>query len=194
MNGAREMAILKSILSGSLLAAAALPTMAAAQDGEKLDCITRTAAPELKASIAETTVRSMMEGEESVTAEENDALAARFWQVIASCGAKHGVGREEMKHYFDYSHARIMREWVMAQAKQTGVSFDPVDKIFDFGPGRTNTHFTGDALEERLADVRTGYLARGVGLDQLDGKVFEQVGVYVIVTPIYWNARKALGQ
>ncbi|WP_149037659.1 hypothetical protein [Sphingopyxis macrogoltabida] len=188
------MAMLKSILSGSLLAAAAFPTMAAAQDGEKLDCITRTAAPELKASIVETTVRSMREGQESVAAEKKDALAARFWQVITNCAAKQSVDREESSHYFDYSHARIMREWVMAQAKEIGVSFDLVDKIFDFGPGRTNADFIGIALDERLADVRTAYLARGVGLDQLDGKVFEQVGIYVVVTPIYWNARKALGQ
>ncbi|SEH11917.1 hypothetical protein SAMN05428974_0344 [Sphingopyxis sp. YR583] len=172
-------------MASAALALAALPGVVAAQEGEKLDCVTASVPADTKDSIGEA-----MAGGGDETSRE--ALFKNLAAVTDSCVAAHGITAEQKGIYFDYSLARISREWLGADIGKLNLSPTVVDKALDFGPTGANPDLSGDMTEDQIMKIVQAYIDAGVDIEKIDGSVWEKVGAYAAATSIYWNKRKLL--
>jgi hypothetical protein len=175
----------RTLLAAAVLASSALPGIASAQEGEKFDCVVASIPSETRASIGDA-----MAGGGDVASRE--ALFKDLGTVTDACVARHGITDEQKGIYFDYSLARISREWLAADIGKLDLPPAVVDKALDFGPGGANPDLSGDMTEEQVMKIVQAYIESGVDIDKIDGAVWEKVGAYAAATSIYWNKRKQL--
>lgn len=178
--------MVKAFMAGTLLAfAVALPGAASAQEGEKLDCVVSSVPPDMKETIG-----SAMAGAGDEAARE--ALFKQLATVVDSCVARHGIAENQKSHFFDYSLARISREWIAGDIERLNLSPAVVDKALDFGPDGANPDLSADMTEEQIMKIVQAYIDAGVDIEKVDGAAWEKVGAYAAATSIYWNKRKQL--
>ena len=177
--------MLKGLMVGAALAWLALPTAAAAQDGAKVDCVVVSVPVDTKASIG-----AAMAGAGDDAARE--ALFQQLSTVTDGCVAKHGIAEAQKAAYFDYSLARISREWLIGDIAKLNLSSAIVDKALDFGPAGANPDLSSDMSEDQIMAIVQAYIASGVDIEKVDNAAWEKVGAYAAATSIYWNKRKQL--
>ena len=177
--------MLKHLMAGAALALVAVSGAASAQDGAQLDCVPGAAPAALKSSIGQSMTS---EGDE---AKRND-LFEQLGKVVDDCAARHEIGEANKGDYFDYSLARISRDWLTGDISKAGLSTAAVDKALDFGPGKTNPDLSQDMTDEQIMTIVQAYIDSGVDIEKVDSTVWEKVGAYAAATSIYWNKRKSL--
>lgn len=175
----------KGLLAGVALAWAMLPVAVAAQEGAKFDCVSQGVSAPDKASIG-----AAMAG--AGTDEIRDALFKQLGVVTDECVARYGIPAEQKGHYFDYSLARISREWLIGDIARLNLSSAVVDKALDFGPDRANPDLSGEMNDDQIMKIVQAYIESGVDIEKIDSAVWEKVGAYAAATSIYWNKRKLL--
>lgn len=175
----------KGLMAGAALALATLAGAVSAQEGAKFDCVTKGVSAPVKASIGE----AMAGAGDDAT---RDALFKQLAAVTDDCVARYGITPEQKGHYFDYSLARISREWLMGDISKLNLSTTVVDKALDFGPGRANPDLSNDMTEDQIMAIVQAYIESGVDIEKVDSTVWEKVGAYAASTSIYWNKRKLL--
>ena len=174
------------ILAGSAaLALMAIPGAASAQEGAKLDCPAAASPPAFRASLGEAMVG---QGDPAV----RNALVQQLRKTVDDCAASQGVAEAQKGDYFDYSLARISREWLVGAIAKANMKAATVDKALDFGPGRANPDLSGDMTEDQIGKIVQAYVSDGVNIEKVDQSVWEKVGAYAAATSIYWNKRQRL--
>jgi hypothetical protein len=177
--------MIKTWMAGAALALAMAPAAAVAQEGKRLDCVVTTATPTLKASIGG-----------AMTGEGDDASRGAVFEqlgaVVDGCAAKHKIAETDKATYFDYSLARISREWLIGDIAKANLKTSVVDRALDFGPSGANPDLSGEMTDDQINAIVQAYIAEGVNIDAVDQKVWEKVGAYAAATSIYWNKRKLL--
>lgn len=173
------------LMAGVALALAALPGTVQAQEGEKFDCVVTSVPGGTKASIG----AAMAGGGDEASRE---ALFKQLGAVTDDCVARHGITAEQNSAYFDYSLARISREWLIGDIAKLGLSSTTVDKALDFGASGTNPDLSGDMTEDQIMKIVQAYIESGVDIEKVDAATWEKVGAYAAATSIYWNKRKQL--
>lgn len=172
-------------MAGAALMLAAAPGAVLAQEGAKRDCAVTAASADLKASIG-----SAMTG--AGDDASRDALFKKLGTIVDGCVASQGIAAANQGDYFDYSLARISREWLSGDIAKAGLTTGPVDKAMDFGPGKTNPDLSAEMNDDQIMSIVQAYIDVGVDIDKVDQSVWEKVGAYAAATSIYWNKRKAL--
>lgn len=175
----------KGMMAGVALALAALPGGAFAQEGAKFDCVVTSVTPGFKESLGV----SMAGGGDELT---RDVLFKQLATITDGCVTRHGISEDQKAIYFDYSLARISREWLVPEVAKYSLSTAIVDKALDFGPGRANPDLTGEMTEDQIGAIVQGYIDSGVDIEKIDGAAWEKVGAYAAATSIYWNKRSLL--
>jgi len=175
----------KGLMAGVALALATLPGAASAQEGAKFDCVVTSVAPGMKESIG----ASMAGGGDEASRE---ALFKQLATITDDCVARHGITAEQKGIYFDYSLARISREWLVGDIAKQNLSSAVVDKALDFGLGRANPDLSGEMTEDQIMTIVQAYIDSGVDIEKVDSAIWEKVGAYAAATSIYWNKRKLL--
>ncbi|MBJ7440260.1 MAG: hypothetical protein JHD35_14715 [Sphingopyxis sp.] len=177
--------MLKGLMAGAALALAAVPTVATAQEGEKFDCVVSAIAADTKASIGAAMAGA---GDDA----SRDALFKQLATVSDDCVAKHGITEAQKATYFDYSLARISREWLVGDIAKLNLPSAVVDKALDFGPAGANPDLSSDMSEDQIMAIVQAYIDSGVDIEKVDNAAWEKVGAYAAATSIYWNKRKLL--
>ena len=177
--------MIKSLIGVAALVLTALPGVAATQEGAKFDCVV-TSVPEG----AKNSIGAAMAGGGDEAARE--ALFQQLATVTDDCIARHGIAAEQKSDYFDYSLARISREWLVGDISRLNLSTSVVDKALDFGPTGANPDLSSEMSEEQIMKIVQAYIENGVDIEKVDGAVWEKVGAYAAATSIYWNTRKRL--
>jgi hypothetical protein len=179
------MTMLKSLLAGAALLLVAAPGAAGAQEGAALDCVVQATDADLKASIG-----NAMTGAGDDASRE--ALFKQLAAVVDGCIGRHGIADAQKGDYFDYSLARISREWLIGELARSKLSNLPVDKVLDFGPDGANPDLSADMTDDQIGAIVQAYTDAGIDIETIDQTVWEKVGAYAAATSIYWNKRKAL--
>ena len=177
--------MVKGWIAGAALAMAALPCVAAAQEGEKFDCVVSAVPVDTKASIG-----AAMAGAGDDASRE--ALFQQLSTITDGCVLKHGIAETQKAAYFDYSLARISREWLVGDIAKLNLSSAIVDKALDFGPAGANPDLSSDMTEDQIMKIVQAYIDSGVDIEKVDNAAWEKVGAYAAATSIYWNKRKQL--
>jgi hypothetical protein len=175
----------KALMAGAVLALATLPGAASAQEGAKFDCVVSSVPQTTKQSIG---LAMAGDGDEA----EREALFKQLAVVTDDCVTRHGIAAEHKAAYFDYSLARISREWLMGDISKLNLSAAVVDKALDFGQGKTNPDLSNEMTEDQIMTIVQAYIENGVDIEKVDSTVWEKVGAYAAATSIYWNKRKLL--
>lgn len=175
----------KALMAGVMLAWATLPSTVLAQEGAKFDCVVTSVPQGTKASIG---LSMSGDGDEA----GRDALFKQLAVITDDCVTRHGIAAEHKSAYFDYSLARISREWLIGDISKLNLSTTVVDKALDFGPGRANPDLAADMSEDQIMTIVQAYIESGVDIDKVDSAAWEKVGAYAAATSIYWNKRKLL--
>src|SRR3989344_1791175 len=123
--------MIKGLVAGAALVWIALPGVAAAQEGAKFDCVVPSVPEGAKNSIG----ASMAGGGDEAT---RDALFKQLATVTDDCIARHGIAAEQKSDYFEYSLARISREWLAGDISKLSLWTRVVDTALDFGPAGAN--------------------------------------------------------
>lgn len=177
--------MLKGLMAGAVLVLTALPTVVTAQEGEKFDCVIASVPVETRASIGAAMAGA---GDDA----SRDVLFKQLSTVTEGCIAKHGIAEAQKADYFDYSLARISREWLVGDIAKLNLSSAIVDTALDFGPGKTNPDLSTDMSEGQIMTIVQAYIDSGVDIEKVDEAAWEKVGAYAAATSIYWNKRKQL--
>lgn len=177
--------MIKGLMAVAALGIAALSGAASAQEGAKLDCVVSSIAPSMKEAIG----TSMAGGGDEASRE---ALFKQLGTVTDDCATRHGITAGQKGPYFDYSLARISREWLIGDIAKLGLSSVIVDQALDFGPSGANPDLSSDMTEEQIMKIVQAYIESGVDIEKVDGAAWEKVGAYAAATSIYWNKRKLL--
>lgn len=177
--------MVKGLIAGAALALATLPAAVAAQEGEKFDCVVTSVAGDTKASIG----AAMAGGGDDASRE---ALFKQLATISDECAAKHGIAEAQKAAYFDYSLARISREWLVGDIAKLNLSSAIVDKALDFGPAGANPDLSVNMTDDQVMTIVQAYIDSGVDIEKIDDSVWEKVGAYAAATSIYWNKRKQL--
>lgn len=177
--------MLKGLIAGAALAIAALPAGATAQEGEKFDCAVSAVAADTKASIG-----AAMAGAGDDASRE--ALFKQLATITEGCVTKHGIAEAQKSAYFDYSLARISREWLVGDIAKLNLPSAIVDKALDFGLAGANPDLSSDMTEDQIMAIVQAYIDSGVDIEKVDEAAWEKVGAYAAATSIYWNKRKQL--
>src|SRR5690606_30266684 len=122
--------MIKALMAGVGLMLAALPGAVAAQEGEKLDCVVASVPGGTRDSIGEAMAGG---GDEAM----REALFKDLAGITDACVTRHGISAEQKGPYFDYSLARISREWLANDIAKLDLSPAVVDRALDFGPSGT---------------------------------------------------------
>lgn len=173
-----------------LVALAAFSTQAqaeeGAQEGAALDCPVQNSSAVLKAGLGNAMTGA---GDEA----ERDNFFKQLGVVVDGCAEKHALADVDLKEiYYNYSLARIAREWLIVELEKSDISTGLVDTALDFSAGRTNPDLTGDMTEDQVNAVVQAYVKAGVDVEKIPQSVWEQVGAYAASTSIYWNNRQQL--
>ncbi|WP_428627906.1 hypothetical protein [Sphingopyxis sp.] len=177
--------MVKGLLAGVALALATLPGAVSAQEGAKFDCVTNDTSTTLKASIGAAMAGA---GDDA----SRDALFKQLATISDGCVAKHGIADGQKSTYFDYSLARISREWLIGDIAKLNLSAAIVDKALDFGPKGANPDLTGEMNDDQIMAIVQAYIDSGVDIEKVDNAAWEKVGAYAAATSIYWNKRAQL--
>lgn len=164
----------------TLIAALALclPALAQAQEAGKLDCAISAVSPEFKSSIAA-----------GLTTKGNDdAMAGLTMQLRAltdECARKWKI---DPQLYFDYSLARIAREWMIPALRRWSLDTDIVDRVFDFRLGGPELDLSGGLPAEKGQALVEAFRASGLDMGQVPEEAWLMVGGYIYVTATYWRS------
>ncbi|MFN4357866.1 hypothetical protein [Sphingopyxis alaskensis] len=172
-------------IMGAVIALAVLPNAASAQEGEKFDCVVASVPAATKDMLGAAMAGA---GDEA----SRDAMFKELATITDGCVARHGITDEQKGHYFDYSLARISREWLAIDIARLDLAPGVVDRALDFGPAGTNPDLSAEMSEEQVMKIVQAYIDAGVDIEKVDGAVWEKVGAYAAATSIYWNKRKLL--
>ncbi|WP_188235697.1 hypothetical protein [Sphingopyxis sp. LK2115] len=172
-------------IAAAALVWAALPNAVSAQEGEKFDCVVASLPAGTKEKLGAAMAGA---GDEA----SRDAMFKELATITDGCVARHGITDEQRRHYFDYSLARIAREWLAVDIARLDLAPGVVDRALDFGPEGTNPDLSSEMSEEQIMKIVQGYIDAGVDIDKVDGAVWEKVGAYAAATSIYWNKRRLL--
>lgn len=172
-------------MAAAVLMAAATPGAAWAQESAQRDCVVNDSSPALRASLGGAMTGN---GDEA----SRDALFQQLSAVVDACVTRHGIGADHKGDYFDYSLARISREWLITDLKAANMSNAPVDQAMDFGPTGANPDLSADMTEDQIGTIVQAYIDSGVDIEAVDETVWEKVGAYAAATSIYWNKGKLL--
>ena len=175
----------KGLIAGVLFASAAWTGAVSAQEGAKFDCVVSSVAPDVKESIG----TSMAGGGDEASRE---LLFKQLATITDGCVTRHSITAEQKANYFDYSLARISREWLIGDIAKLGLPSATVDKALDFGPAGANPDLSGDMTEDQIMKIVQAYIESGVDIEKVDSATWEKVGAYAAATSIYWNKRKLL--
>lgn len=175
----------KGLMAGVVLAWAGLPGAVSAQEGAKFDCVVSSVAPDVKESIG----KSMAGGGDEAS---RDVLFKQLATITDGCVTRHGITAEQKGSYFDYSLARISREWLIGDIAKLGLSSTIVDKALGFGASGANPDLSADMSEDQIMAIVQAYIESGVDIEKVDSAAWEKVGAYAAATSIYWNKRKLL--
>ena len=157
----------RTLAGSAALVLAAVSGAVSAQEGAKFDCPFAASAPAFRASLGEAMVG---QGDPAV----RSALVEQLRKTVDGCVASQGVAEAQKADYFDYSLARISREWLIGAI------------------GRANPDLSGDMTEDQIVLIVQGYVNAGVDIEKVDQSVWEKVGAYAAATSIYWNKRQRL--
>ena len=177
--------MIKALMASAALALAASPGVAPAQEGVKLDCVNSDIDAGLKESLGASMAGA---GEEGM----RQTLLTQLATLVDICAARHGITEAQKGDYFDYSLARISREWLIEDLSSLSMAAPIVDKALDFGTGKTNPDLSGDMTEEQIKAVVQAYAETGIDTEKVDSAIWEKVGAYAAATSIYWNKRQRL--
>lgn len=181
--------MIKALMAGAALMLAPWPgavlAQELAQENARLDCVNGDIDAGLKESLGASMAGS---GEEGM----RQTLLTHLATLVDVCAARHGIAEAQKSDYFDYSLARISREWLVEDLARLGMASPIVDKALDFGPGQTNPDLSGDMTEEQIKAVVQAYAETGVDTEKVDSAIWEKVGAYAAATSIYWNKRQWL--
>ena len=175
----------KALIAAAGAALAALSGAASAQEGDKLDCVVMSVQPDVRSALGQ----MMADGGNDAS---RDALVKELSVTADECMARQGIAAEQKAPYFDYSIARISREWLVSDIGRSGLATSIVDTALDFGPGRTNPDLSGALSEAQIMAIVQAYIDSGVDIEKIDAGVWEKIGAYAAATSIYWNRRKQL--
>ena len=175
----------RAFAGSAALVLAAISGAASAQEGAKFDCPVAASAPAFRASLGEAMVG---QGDPAV----RSALVEQLRKTVDGCVASQGVAEAQKGDYFDYSLARISREWLIGALVKANMKAGTVDKALDFGPGRANPDLSADMTEEQIGKIVQAYVNDGVDIAKVDQSTWEKVGAYAAATSIYWNKRQRL--
>lgn len=177
--------MIRTWMAGAALALAMAPVAVAAQEGKQLDCAVGAATPELKASIGGAMTS---DGDDA----GRDAVFEQLGDIVDSCVAKHKIAAADKATYFDYSLARISREWLVGDIAKANLKANVVDQVLDFGPRGANPDLSSEMTDDQINAIVQAYIAAGADIGTIDQRVWEKVGAYAAATSIYWNKRKLL--
>ena len=136
----------KGLTAGVALVLAMLPGVVRAQEGEKFDCVVTSVPGDTKDAIG----AAMAGGGDEASRE---ALFKQLGAVTDDCVTRHGIMAEQKPVYFDYSLARISREWLMGDIAKLGLPSATVDTALDFGPAGANPDLSGDMTEDQIKSI-----------------------------------------
>lgn len=177
--------MIRTLAGSAALVLVAISGTAPAQEGAKFDCPVAASAPAFRASLGEAMAG---QGDPAV----RSALVEQLRKTVDGCVASQGVAEAQKADYFDYSLARISREWLIGAIAQANMKAEIVDKALDFGPGGANPDLSGDMNEEQIGKIVEAYVNEGVDIEKVDQSTWEKVGAYAAATSIYWNKRQRL--
>lgn len=177
--------MVRFLLCGAVLAAAALPAAASAQLGEKLDCAADKAEPGFKQLFADALIG---DGDNSAF----ERLMAQFSVVADGCTAGFALDAAQKKAYLDYGVSGILHEWLTARLASHGLSASIIDKALDFGPGRINPALSGGMDEAHVQILVQAFMESGIDTESLSPSAWETVGTYAALSSIYWRQRLQL--
>lgn len=172
-------------MPAAALLLAALPSAVSAQEGEKFDCVIMAVPADKKEMLG----AAMASAGDQATQE---ALFKELATITDSCVARHGIDDEQKGHYFNYSLARISREWLAVDIATFHLAPGVVDRALDFGPAGANPDLSSEMSEEQIMKIVQAYIEAGIDIEKVDTAVWEKVGAYAAATSIYWNKRKLL--
>lgn len=176
---------MKTLLAGAALALATVPATGLAQEGAKFDCVNSGADAGLKASLGAAMTGA---GDDA----NRDTLFKQLAAITDGCVAKHAITEEQKGPYFDYSLARISREWLVGDLAKLNLATGVVDKALAFGPGLANPDLSKEISNDHIMAIVQAYIDSGVDIEQVDAAVWEKVGAYAAATSIYWNKKQSL--
>src|SRR3546814_11871631 len=79
-----------------------------------------------------------------------EALFKDLASITEACVTRHGITAEQKGPYFDYSLARISREWLANDIAKPGLSPADADKALDFGPTGAHPDLSTELTEEQI--------------------------------------------
>lgn len=185
MTRAEGLGMHKGLIAGLALTLAALTAPVLAQEGVKFDCVVSAVDAGTKESIG----AAMAGGGDEAS---RDVLFKQLATIADDCVKRHGIDAEQKSAYFDYSLARISRDWLIGDISKLNLSPAVVDKALDFGPDGANPDLSSDMSEDQIMTIVQAYIENGVDIEKVDSTVWEKVGAYAAATSIYWNKRKLL--
>lgn len=177
--------MMKILMAGAALFAATLPTTVAAQEGEKFDCAVVQVPTEQKAAIGAAMAGA---GDDA----SRDTLFQQLVTIAQGCATQYAMSDAQKRDYFDYSLARIAREWLAGDMARLNLASATVDKALDFGPAGANPDLSGEMNEDHIMAIVQAYIDSGVDIEAVESESWEKVGAYAAATSIYWNKRKQL--
>lgn len=177
--------MMKAFPLGVALMLAGLPAGTAAQEGAKLDCGVAGMDVGQRSLLG-----SAMVGEG--TADAQEALIKELAAIIDGCVVSQGIAADLKTAYFDYSIARVAREWLSSRMAESNMSTVVIDRALDFGPAGANPDLSQDMSEEQIMKIVQAYIDSGIDIEKVDPKIWELVGAYAASTSIYWNRRNSL--
>lgn len=177
--------MMKAFPVGLAMMLAALPAATAAQEGAKLDCGVAGMDVGQRSLLG-----SAMVGEGAADAQET--LIKELAAIIDGCAESQGIAADLKTAYFDYSIARVAREWLSSRMAESNMSTIVIDRALDFGPTGANPDLSQDMSEEQIMKIVQAYIDSGIDIEKVDPKIWELVGAYAASTSIYWNRRKSL--
>lgn len=172
-------------MAGAALMLVAAPGAVLAQEGAKRDCVVNAANADLKASLG-----AAMTGAGDDASRE--ALFKQLGTIAETCVSRHRIAEANKGDYFDYSLARISREWLNRDIAKLGLQAGLVDKALDFGPNKANPDLSSDMTEDQIMAIVQAYVDAGVDIEKVDSAVWEKIGAYAAATSIYWIKRQSL--
>lgn len=177
--------MIRFLLCGAALAAAALPVSASAQLGDKLDCAVDHAEPGFRHLLAEALIG---DGDNS----SFDRLMAQFSVIADGCTAGFALDAAQKKAYLDYGVSRILHEWLITRLASYGLPAAIIDQTLDFGPGHINPSLSGGMGEEHVQILVQAFMESGIDTESIKPSAWETVGTYAALSSIYWRQRQQL--
>ena len=148
---------------------AVVPLAAVARDQQQLDCPVAG----VPAGLASGMVDKLF-----VTTQPAPEMFAALREGVARCADRFSISQDLRQEYFTYALARLIREELAERIARAGVPAGAVDKVADFGPGRSNPVITAMS-DEQGEKLVVAVAATGVDVTKLTEATWNLVGGYI---------------